>query len=407
MVRSPHRRDTDVFIIGGGPAGLAAAIAARQRGFEVVVADSAIPPIDKPCGEGLMPDGISALADLGIEIPGEYSYPFRGIRFISSGVKVDASFPTGQGLGIRRTRLHSLMIDRAAAAGVNLLWQTVVTGLHPDGVWLGRIWCVRDGLSVRTALIPGYASGRVSTKTLATSSVSLSVATIALRLGRVVWSFIGETTASCTSRRLRPMKSASLPSPGTPVCALTRRSRNFLSLLVASKAWSGHQPRGARFRQREDCGSVYRGRTALIGDASGSVDAITGEGLCLAFRQAILLSESFAAGSLEPYQAKHRKLARRPAAMSWLMLTLDGRDLFRQRVMQAFATQPRDFRQDVGLACRRRYPSGSGGDWTFVGMGFADPMKKTTIAAIVVFWLGGATLAQVHSTRNRTEFCPA
>ena len=137
MVNFHDRWDTDVFIIGGGPAGLAAAIAARQRGFEVVVADSAIPPIDKPCGEGLMPDGISALADLGIEIPRECSYPFRGIRFISSDVKVDASFPTGQGLGIRRTRLHSLMIDRAVAAGVNLLWQTVVTGLHPDGVRLG------------------------------------------------------------------------------------------------------------------------------------------------------------------------------------------------------------------------------------------------------------------------------
>ena len=41
---------TDVFVIGGGPAGLATAIAARQRGFDVVVADGAQPPIDKPCG---------------------------------------------------------------------------------------------------------------------------------------------------------------------------------------------------------------------------------------------------------------------------------------------------------------------------------------------------------------------
>ncbi len=57
---------TDVFVIGGGPAGLAAAIAARKRGFEVVVADSAQPPIDKACGEGLMPDGVAALARLGV-----------------------------------------------------------------------------------------------------------------------------------------------------------------------------------------------------------------------------------------------------------------------------------------------------------------------------------------------------
>jgi len=57
---------TEVFVVGGGPAGLAAAIAARQRGFEVVVADSAQPPIDKACGEGLMPDGVAALARLGV-----------------------------------------------------------------------------------------------------------------------------------------------------------------------------------------------------------------------------------------------------------------------------------------------------------------------------------------------------
>jgi flavin-dependent dehydrogenase len=51
---------TDVFVIGGGPAGLAAAIAARRRGFDVIVADRSEPPIDKACGEGIMPDGVAA-----------------------------------------------------------------------------------------------------------------------------------------------------------------------------------------------------------------------------------------------------------------------------------------------------------------------------------------------------------
>ena len=53
---------TDVFVIGGGPAGLAAAIAARERGCRVLVADGAEPPIDKACGEGLLPDGRAAAA---------------------------------------------------------------------------------------------------------------------------------------------------------------------------------------------------------------------------------------------------------------------------------------------------------------------------------------------------------
>src|ERR1700676_1995806 len=106
-------RATDVFIIGGGPAGLAAAIAARQRRLNVVVADGARPPIDKPCGEGLMPDGRAALVQLGISVPEASSHPFRGISFVSGGLRVAGSFPNGAGIGVRRTLLHSLMIAQA------------------------------------------------------------------------------------------------------------------------------------------------------------------------------------------------------------------------------------------------------------------------------------------------------
>ena len=68
------------------PRDLAAAIAARQQGFRVTVADGAQMPIDKPCGEGLMPDGLAALEKLGVSVEPEDSYPFRGIRFLSRGL---------------------------------------------------------------------------------------------------------------------------------------------------------------------------------------------------------------------------------------------------------------------------------------------------------------------------------
>jgi 2-polyprenyl-6-methoxyphenol hydroxylase-like FAD-dependent oxidoreductase len=57
MTHIPER--TDAFIVGGGPIGLATAIALRARGFSVTVADPALPPIDKACGEGLMPDALA------------------------------------------------------------------------------------------------------------------------------------------------------------------------------------------------------------------------------------------------------------------------------------------------------------------------------------------------------------
>jgi len=62
-------RQSDVFIVGGGPAGLAAAIALRARGFGVTVADPALPPIDKACGEGLMPNALRTFERLGVSLP--------------------------------------------------------------------------------------------------------------------------------------------------------------------------------------------------------------------------------------------------------------------------------------------------------------------------------------------------
>src|SRR5271167_509906 len=95
-------KQSDVFIVGGGPAGLAAAIALRARGFGVTVADPALPPIDKTCGEGLMPGALAALGRLGVSLPSQHCFPFRGIRFVRGSTSVDASFPNGTGVGIRR-----------------------------------------------------------------------------------------------------------------------------------------------------------------------------------------------------------------------------------------------------------------------------------------------------------------
>ena len=72
--------EIDVFVVGGGPAGLAVAIAARNRGFSVTVADIAQPPIDKACAEGIMPDGLTALRKLGVNIPLDAASSFQGIR---------------------------------------------------------------------------------------------------------------------------------------------------------------------------------------------------------------------------------------------------------------------------------------------------------------------------------------
>ena len=139
---------TDVFIIGGGPAGLAAAIAARKKGFEVIVADASTPPIDKACGEGLMPDCVEALQALGVTIQPTDGYLLRGIRFLDSETSAEAYFPAGPGFGVRRTVLHQKMAAYASSCGARLLWQTRVSGLCADGVLV-------NGSPVRTRWIIG------------------------------------------------------------------------------------------------------------------------------------------------------------------------------------------------------------------------------------------------------------
>jgi 2-polyprenyl-6-methoxyphenol hydroxylase-like FAD-dependent oxidoreductase len=114
----------DVVILGGGPAGLAAGIALRQKGMDCLIVEALSPVIDKGCGEGLMPDALESLRCLGIEISEADGHAFHGIRFCNTAHSVDAIFPAGTGIGVRRTKLHQLMIERAAEVGVRLAWNT-------------------------------------------------------------------------------------------------------------------------------------------------------------------------------------------------------------------------------------------------------------------------------------------
>ena len=112
----------DVFVVGGGAAGLGAAIACAQRGMRVGVCDLAYPPIDKALGEGLLPDAIDAASALGIDLLDAGKH-FQGIRFLYRDQSVEARFSNGTGLGVRRTMLHSRMVERAEALGIELLWE--------------------------------------------------------------------------------------------------------------------------------------------------------------------------------------------------------------------------------------------------------------------------------------------
>jgi flavin-dependent dehydrogenase len=101
------------FVIGGGPAGLVAAIALRRKGLRVILADGGDAPSDKACGEGILPEGIAALQRLGVTLNWMEGRAFHGIRFVNAQNSAEAQFGSRAGLGMRRIALHRQLIDAA------------------------------------------------------------------------------------------------------------------------------------------------------------------------------------------------------------------------------------------------------------------------------------------------------
>jgi flavin-dependent dehydrogenase len=354
----------DVFVVGGGPAGLATAIAARRRNLSVLVADGAIPAIDKACGEGLMPDGIEALDQLGVKIPACDTQPFRGIRFVNGRQKAEARFPQGIATGIRRTALHQILVEHATEAGALLRWHAPVSGLDSDGVSVA-------GRFVRARWIVGADGGASRVRRWAglDHRPPASLRFAARRHYRVApWTDFMElhwghrTQIYVTPVGAREVCVAAVSD--LPKVRVEDALTEFPELSERLRqAEFASAERGAITVNRK-LRRVYRDHVVLVGDASAGVDAITGEGLCLAFQQSLVLADCLACGDLTRYQAEHRKIIRRPALMARLMLLMGSHDRLRQRIMRAFESNPGSFAAMLAM----HVGAGSPGDFVFGGI---------------------------------------
>lgn len=330
----------DVFIAGGGPAGLAAAIAIRNKGFSVMLADPAVPPIDKACGEGLMPDSIAALKALGVDLSPRDGARIRGICFRDPGCAVAADFSMQPGIAMRRTILHERLLSRAAELGVEMIWgakRILLDGGVPmvNGSKIPSRFIVgADGLQSLLRERAGLGAARYQAKRFGFRRHFQTLPWtnyVEIYWGRENQIFTAPTgpreiaLAVLSSNAMTRIKDAIEEFPALrdrlASCAPTSPERGAVTMFRRLKR-------------------VARGNVALVGDASGSVDSITGQGMCLAFRQALALADSLAEGSLEDYQHRHDAINRRPRIMTRLMLLLAHHAELRRRTLRVFSAEP-------------------------------------------------------------------
>lgn len=344
----------EVIIVGGGPAGLAAAIALQQSGFACAVFDGQHPPVDKACGEGLMPDALAALKHLGIVLNPEDGFPIRGIRFRGHAQTAAATFSHGYGLGLRRTRLHQHMVARAEALGVHFFWKTPVSLASENTIRIGKEslecdWLVlADGQASTLARSAGFPSARVSSKRVAARqhyAIQPWTDCVEVYWGQHKQVYI--TPVGPGEIGVAVLAGAWPPNPQG------ERIGNALAEFPSLAERLRHAPVISRFRgaitSNRKLPAVIRRRTILLGDASGSVDAITGEGLAIAFRQALLLADALKASDLRLYAQGHRQLATTPHRMARLLLAMDRWPRFGHAALATVARRPELFRALLDL----------------------------------------------------------
>ncbi|MER7167497.1 geranylgeranyl reductase family protein [Micromonospora sp. NPDC000207] len=298
----------DLVVVGAGPAGAAAALAARRRGARVLLLDRADFPRDKACGDGIAAHALDVLDQLGVTGAVDGYAPLPALRMIApGGGSVARSLPR-PAYTVPREVFDARLVAAAQAAGAQLRRHTVrrvevrADRVVLDGVVEARTVVGADGAGsvVRRALgqpvnpgrhlalaIRGYAPARPG-------PAEQFIATSAARWPAYAWSFpigdgranvgYGEVLRSDGLTRTHLLERMADLLPETDPASVERLRAHHLPL-------STHRP------------VAGRGRVLLAGDALSLINPFTGEGIFYALLSGALAGAA-AAGSPGPAAAR-------------------------------------------------------------------------------------------------------
>jgi geranylgeranyl reductase family protein len=288
----------DAIIIGGGPAGSAAARMLSRGGASVLVLDRAKFPRDKPCG-----GGITFRADTAgdIDLAPVTEREIYGVRVsVRLGRRFERNSPHLLARMTQRAKLDAYLLDHAAEAGADI----------QDGVMVREIVVDRAAARVRAngdvfesrVLIGADGINGITAKSLGLNSMSESAVAfeanypadsttlehwsrhIALDLGGIPggygWIFPKDDHLNVGVGGWKYV-GPSLRERLAKFCAFNG--------LDASKLF-GH--RGYQLPLRRDGAPIVRGPAMLAGDAASLVDPLSGEGIWAAFTSGRLAAES-------------------------------------------------------------------------------------------------------------------
>jgi menaquinone-9 beta-reductase len=337
----------DVVVVGAGPAGIATAIAASLKGLRVSVVDFRKPPIDKPCGEGLLPEAVEALHALGVDLASN-AYPFAGIRFSDEQSSVSARIGA-RAYGLRRTALHELLTRRAVELGVRFLWGVRVSEFASDclqvaGERFSFRWLVgadgQNSIVRRWAGLNSREPGHRRFGFRRHYSIRPWSDFVDIHWGERCQIFVTPTGAEevcialLTNDPQLRVEQALLEFPD-----VAHRLKH--AHAVTSEAGAVSLLRRAR--------AVARENVALVGDASCAIDGIAGQGLSLAFQQAIALARALADGELGAYAVAHRKITAGVVRMMRLLLLMGSNVTLRRKTLRFFAQNPALFSRMMAI----------------------------------------------------------